>query len=27
MSETLAAVFAEKFVDGRLPAGGSLVEQ
>ena len=27
MSESLAAVFAEKFVDGRLPAGGSLVEQ
>ena len=27
MSESLAAIFAEKFVDGRLPAGGSLVEQ
>ncbi len=27
MSESLAAVFAEKFVDGKLPAGGSLVEQ
>src|SRR5271165_500534 len=27
MSESLAAVFAEKFVDGRLPTGGSLVEQ
>ena len=27
MSETLAAVFAEKFVDGRLPASGSLVDQ
>ncbi|MDR3459610.1 MAG: response regulator transcription factor [Verrucomicrobiae bacterium] len=27
MSESLAAAFAEKFVDGRLPAGGSLVEQ
>ena len=27
MSESLAAVFAEKFVDGRLPASGSLVEQ
>ena len=27
MSESLTAVFAEKFVDGRLPAGGSLVEQ
>ena len=27
MSETLSAVFAEKFVDGKLPAGGSLVEQ
>jgi DNA-binding NarL/FixJ family response regulator len=27
MSETLAAVFAEKFVDGKLPPGGSLVEQ
>ena len=26
MSESLAALFAEKFVDGRLPAGGSLVE-
>ena len=27
MSESIAAVFAEKFVDGRLPASGSLVEQ
>jgi DNA-binding NarL/FixJ family response regulator len=27
MSESLAAVFAEKFVDGRLPTSGSLVEQ
>ena len=27
MSESLAAVFAEKFVDGRLPNSGSLVEQ
>ena len=27
MSESLAAVFAEKFVDGRLPTGGSLIEQ
>ena len=27
MSESLAAIFAEKFVDGRLPTGGSLVEQ
>lgn len=27
MSESLAVVFAEKFVDGRLPTGGSLVEQ
>lgn len=27
MSETLAALLAEKFVDGRLPASGSLVEQ
>jgi DNA-binding NarL/FixJ family response regulator len=27
MSESLAAIFAEKFVDGRLPASGSLVEQ
>jgi DNA-binding NarL/FixJ family response regulator len=27
MSETLAATFAEKFVDGRLPANGSLVDQ
>jgi len=27
MSQNLAAVFAEKFVDGRLPASGSLVEQ
>ena len=27
MSESLAAVFAEKFVDGRLPAGGSQVER
>ena len=27
MSETLAAVFAEKFVDGKLPPGGSLVEK
>lgn len=27
MSESLTAVFAEKFVHGRLPAGGSLVEQ
>ena len=27
MSESLATIFAEKFVDGRLPAGGSLVEQ
>jgi len=27
MSESLAAVFAEKFVDGRLPSSGSLVEQ
>jgi DNA-binding NarL/FixJ family response regulator len=27
MSETLAAVFAETFLDGRLPAGGSMVEQ
>jgi DNA-binding NarL/FixJ family response regulator len=27
MSESLAVVFAEKFVDGRLPASGSLVEQ
>lgn len=27
MSESLAAVFAEKFVDGRLPNGGSLVDQ
>jgi DNA-binding NarL/FixJ family response regulator len=27
MSESLAAVFAEKFVDGRLPASGSLVEK
>ena len=26
MSESLAAVFAEKFVDGRLPASSSLVE-
>ena len=27
MSESIAAVFAERFVDGRLPASGSLVEQ
>jgi hypothetical protein len=27
VSETLAAVFAERFVDGRPPAGGSMVEQ
>jgi DNA-binding NarL/FixJ family response regulator len=27
MSESLASVFAEKFVDGRLPARGSLVER
>jgi DNA-binding NarL/FixJ family response regulator len=27
MSETLATMFAEKFVDGRLPANGSLVDQ
>jgi DNA-binding NarL/FixJ family response regulator len=27
MSESLTAVFAEKFVDGGLPASGSLVEQ
>ena len=27
MSEAMAAAFAEKFVDGRLPASGSLVEQ
>jgi DNA-binding NarL/FixJ family response regulator len=27
MSESLTAIFAEKFVDGRLPASGSLVEQ
>ncbi len=27
MSESLAAVFAEKFVEGRLPTSGSLVEQ
>ena len=27
MSESLTALFAEKFVDGRLPNGGSLVEQ
>jgi DNA-binding NarL/FixJ family response regulator len=27
MSESLAAEFAEKFVDGRLPSGGSLIEQ
>ena len=27
MSESLAAIFAEKFVDGRLPTSGSLVEQ
>jgi DNA-binding NarL/FixJ family response regulator len=27
MSESLAAVFAAKFVDGRLPASGSLVER
>ncbi len=27
MSESIAAVFAEKFVDGRLAASGSLVEQ
>jgi DNA-binding NarL/FixJ family response regulator len=27
MSNNLAATFAEKFVDGRLPASGSLVEQ
>jgi len=27
MSESLAAIFAEKFVDGRLPASGSLVDQ
>ena len=27
MSESLAAVFAEKFVDGHLPNGGSLVDQ
>ncbi len=27
MSESLAAAFAEKFVDGRLPTGGSLIEQ
>jgi len=27
MSETLAGAFAEKFVDGKLPPGGSLVEQ
>jgi DNA-binding NarL/FixJ family response regulator len=27
MSENLTALFAEKFVDGRLPASGSLVEQ
>lgn len=27
MSESLAALFAEKFVDGRLPTSGSLVEQ
>lgn len=27
MSESMAAVFAERFVDGRLPASGSLVEQ
>ena len=26
MSESLTALFAEKFVDGRLPTGGSLVE-
>lgn len=27
MSESMAAIFAEKFVEGRLPTGGSLVEQ
>jgi DNA-binding NarL/FixJ family response regulator len=27
MSESLTAIFAERFVDGRLPASGSLVEQ
>jgi DNA-binding NarL/FixJ family response regulator len=27
MSESLAAIFAEKFVDGRLPASGSQVDQ
>jgi len=27
MSKNLAAAFAEKFVDGRLPASGSLIEQ
>ena len=27
MSESLTAIFAEKFVDGRLPASGSLVEE
>jgi DNA-binding NarL/FixJ family response regulator len=27
MSENLTALFAEKFVDGRLPASGSLVDQ
>jgi DNA-binding NarL/FixJ family response regulator len=27
MSESLAAAFAERFVDGRLPASGSLVDQ
>ena len=27
MSSIMAAVFAEKFVDGRMPASGSLVEQ
>jgi DNA-binding NarL/FixJ family response regulator len=27
MSENLSAAFAQKFVDGRLPASGSLVEQ
>lgn len=27
MSESLTALFAEKFVDGRLPSGGSLLER
>ena len=27
MSESITAAFAEKFVDGRLPSGGSLVEK